>query len=241
MHHTNTLFVAYGTKADLPIIGKMKVYLRNRAGHKEKTTLYVTEDQDESLWGRRTPRCYASSTSRGRTPPGPGKRNPDPAWPGQQHEEQPRQEQPGGKRRSTVRIIHPAPSVDLDHHKPAAPEDRGSPESHEEGEDGQIDHMDYMALQDIAGWFGESPAEEDLYSKSLPDLTSNSGDSTTSTEERKEETQDEGYSNQKEDTSDPRVSGQTSKDRPGKEDQSTSSEDEERGGTARDRGHHLNR
>lgn len=79
------------------------------------------------------------------------------------------------------------------------------------------------------------------YSKSLPDLTSNSGDSTTSTEERKEETQDEGYSNQKEDTSDPRVSGQTSKDRPGKEDQSTSSEDEERGGTARDRGHHLNR
>lgn len=46
---TNTYFVAYGTKIEVPIIGKIKVHLRNNAVYKAAATLYVTEDQEEFL------------------------------------------------------------------------------------------------------------------------------------------------------------------------------------------------
>ena len=52
VHHTNTFFVAYGTRTEIPISGKMNVHLRNRAGHKEKTMVYMMEDQEESLLGK---------------------------------------------------------------------------------------------------------------------------------------------------------------------------------------------
>ena len=46
---TNTYFVAYGTKMEVPIIGKIKVHHRNNAVYKVAATLYVTEDQEEFL------------------------------------------------------------------------------------------------------------------------------------------------------------------------------------------------
>ena len=44
--------MAYGTKTEVPIIGKIKVYLRTQVRHKEVATLYVAEDQEEFLLGK---------------------------------------------------------------------------------------------------------------------------------------------------------------------------------------------
>ena len=52
--------MAYGTKADVPIMGKIKVHLRDQAGYKVFATLYVTEDQEEFLLGKEDAKAWAS-------------------------------------------------------------------------------------------------------------------------------------------------------------------------------------
>ena len=46
-------FRPYGTSVRLPVMGKVKVTLKARAGAKINTTVYVVKDQEESLLGKK--------------------------------------------------------------------------------------------------------------------------------------------------------------------------------------------
>ena len=52
LRHTKVRFRPYSTKAEVPLLGKMKVKLTNNNGYHTNTTVYVTKGQTESLLGR---------------------------------------------------------------------------------------------------------------------------------------------------------------------------------------------
>ena len=52
LRHTKIRFRPYSTKAEVPLLGKMKVKLTNNNGYQTNTTVYVTKGQTESLLGR---------------------------------------------------------------------------------------------------------------------------------------------------------------------------------------------
>ena len=76
---------------------------------------------------------------------------------------------------------------------------------------------------------------------SLPDLISNSEEFTTASEDSQGDSKDEVYSNWKEDTTNPWVPIWTRINRPGKEDNLNTSEEEDRGRPASGRGGYKER
>ena len=57
MHTTYTRFVAYGSETYLPLLGELKVMMRNVRGKEIATTVYVIESQGESLLGKEDARA----------------------------------------------------------------------------------------------------------------------------------------------------------------------------------------
>ena len=57
MHTTYTRFEAYGSETYLPLLGELKVTMRNVRGKEIATTVYVIESQGESLLGKEDTRA----------------------------------------------------------------------------------------------------------------------------------------------------------------------------------------
>ena len=71
MHTTYTRFVAYGSETYLPLLGELKVTMRNVRGKEIATTVYVIKSQGESLLGKEDARALGilSTDQEGGSPP----------------------------------------------------------------------------------------------------------------------------------------------------------------------------